>query len=58
MHASEQGRSGVNLLVSWLVWLLAPTAFVVVLAIVLSFLPIKVPEIKPGPDSWFKEPDA
>jgi hypothetical protein len=48
----------VNLLISWLVWLLYPTAFVVVIAVVLSLLPIKPPEIKPGPNSWFKEPDA
>ena len=45
-----------NILIVFLLWLAAPTLATVVLAIVLSCLPIKVPEIKPGPDSWFKEP--
>lgn len=48
----------VNLLVSWLIWMFGPTLCVIAIAVVLSLLPIKVPEVKPGPHSWWKEPDA
>jgi hypothetical protein len=50
----------VNLLVNWLIWMFGPTLCVIAIAIaiVLSLLPIKVPEVKPGPHSWWKEPDA
>ena len=58
MPGARERGSGVNLLVSWLIWMFAPTLCVVVIAVVLSLLPIKVPEVKPGPHSWWKEPDA
>lgn len=44
-----------NLLVNWLIWMLAPTAFVVVLAIILSFTPLKTP--KQTDVSWFQRKD-
>lgn len=44
-----------NLICAWLLWLVAPTILTVVLAVVLSFLPIKIPDTRRH--SWFKGND-